>query len=300
MSRPLLADRRQMLLGATLAATAAANAGIALAQAAPVQPGRASIDGLDIYYEVHGGPLSPGVEPFVLLHGGVMAIETSFAGRWLPRLLALGRPVIAIEQQGHGHTGLRPGPFTVDRAVADTLGVLDHLGVARGVFLGHSYGGMIALGAALAHPDRVAAAIPVSSGYRLDGMLPDIAAVQTNPNHPVPPEVAALFPTEQDFGQWVEHYNRSAPDPSVFQDVLGRMNAMLGSWEGWTQEQLRALTVPTLLIAGDTDFMRLEHMAEMKALIPGAQLAILPGTTHMNILDRGDWIMPLIEARLST
>ena len=269
----------------------------------PIQPdaprsGRAPVDGLDVYYEVHGGPLASGVSPFVLLHGGVMAIETSFAGRWLPKLAALGRPVIAIEQMGHGHTGVRPGPFTIDRMVADTIGVLDHLNVARGVFVGHSLGGMIALGAAVAHPDRVAACAPVSSGYRLDGMLPDIAAVQTNPNHPVPPDVAALFPTEQDFARWTEHFDRVAPDPSVFQDVLARMNAMLGAWEGWSETQLGAITAPTLLIVGDNDFMRLEHMVRMRDLIPGARLAVLPGTTHMNILDRGDWVVPMIAARL--
>ena len=293
--RPSL-DRRQLFAGAVIASLAMTQT--AQAQTASIQSGHAAVDGLDIYYEIHGGPLTQGVEPFVLLHGGVMAIETSFAGRWLPKLLDLGRPVIAIEQQGHGHTGIRPGAFTVERAVADSVGVLDHLGVMRAVFVGHSYGGMISLGLALAHPGRVAACVPVSSGYRLDGMLPDIAAVQTNPDHPVPPEVAALFPTEQDFAQWVAHYNAVNPDPATFMDVLSRMNAMLGAWEGWTDDQLRALTVPTLLIAGDNDFMRLEHMTAMHDLIPNAQLAILPGTTHMNILDRGDWVIPMIAARL--
>lgn len=296
MSDRLTLDRRQLFAGAAIASLAMTQT--AQAQTAEIQSGHAPIDGLDIYYEVHGGPLTPGVEPFVLLHGGMLAIETAFGGRWLPALLALGRPVIGIEQQGHGHTGLRPGPFTVDRAVADTIGVLDHLGVSKAVFVGHSYGGMISLGVALAHPDRVSAVVPVSSGYRLDGMLPDIAAVQTNPDHPVPPEVAALFPTEADFGQWVAHYNAVNPDPSTFMDVLARMNAMLGAWEGWSDDQLRALTVPTLLISGDNDFMRLDHMTAMHDLIPNAQLAILPGTTHMNILDRGDWIVPMIAARI--
>ena len=81
--------------------------------------------------------------------------------------------------------------------------------------------------------------------------------------------------------------------------MLGRLNAMLGAWKGWSEAELKAVKAPTLLISGDTDFMRLEHMDEMKRLIPGAHLAILPGTTHMNILDRGDWIVPLIKARLA-
>ena len=167
MSDHLNLDRRQLFAGAAIASLAMSQA--AQAQTAGTQSGHAPVDGLDIYYEMHGGPLTPGVEPFVLLHGGVMAIETSFAGRWLPKLLGLGRPVIAIEQQGHGHTGLRPGAFTVDRAVADTVGVLDHLGVPRAVFVGHSYGGMISLGVALAHPDRVAACVPDVRGALMPG-----------------------------------------------------------------------------------------------------------------------------------
>src|SRR5690606_5908572 len=120
---------RRLVLGAaatTLSLTTTRNAHAMTLQPHTPHNGHARLDGLDVSYEIHGGPLESGVEPLVLLHGGVMAIETSFAGRWLSKLAALGRPVIAIEQMGHGHTGVRPGPFTVDRMVADTIGVLDH------------------------------------------------------------------------------------------------------------------------------------------------------------------------------
>ncbi|MEZ0470689.1 alpha/beta fold hydrolase [Luteimonas salinilitoris] len=264
-----------------------------------VSSGYADVDGLDVYYEVHGGPLRPGLAPFVLLHGGAMAIETAFAGRLLPQLAAL-RPVIAIEQQGHGHTADRADAPSITRMVEDTAGVLDHLGVGRAHLVGHSLGGMIATGMAILRPDRTESATIMSATYVLEGMLPDIVAVQRDPTHQPSPETAALFPTEADFGAWVEHYNRVAPDPAAFEPVLGKLNTMLAEWSGWSQDQLRAIQAPSLLVIGDTDFVRIEHAAEMARLIPGCRLAVLPGTTHMNITDRGDWIVPMIQDRIAT
>jgi pimeloyl-ACP methyl ester carboxylesterase len=272
--------------------------GSTMTESAAASSGYANVDGLDVYYEVHGGPLTAGVAPFVLMHGGAMAIETAFAGRLLPQLAAL-RPVIAIEQQGHGHTADRPTQPSVTRMVEDTTGVLDHLGVERAHMVGHSLGGMVANGMAILRPERTESATIMSATYVLEGMLPDIVAVQRDPTHQPAPETAALFPTEADFAAWVEHYNRVAPDPAAFETVLGKLNTMLAEWPGWTRDQLRAIQAPTLLIIGDNDFVRIEHAAEMARLIPGCRLAVLPGTTHMNITSRGDLLVPMIQDRIA-
>src|SRR5256885_14579421 len=69
--------------------------------------GYAPVNGLQLYYEVHGKPAKDGV-PLVVLHGGGSTIETSF-GKLIP-LVSKSRRVVAFEQQGHGHTahGGRP------------------------------------------------------------------------------------------------------------------------------------------------------------------------------------------------
>ncbi len=72
------------------------------APAGPVERGCALVNGLELYYEIHGKPAKDGV-PLVLLHGGGSTIETSF-GKLIP-LVSRARKVIAFEQQGHGHTG---------------------------------------------------------------------------------------------------------------------------------------------------------------------------------------------------
>ncbi|WP_119461672.1 alpha/beta fold hydrolase [Rhodospirillaceae bacterium SYSU D60014] len=261
--------------------------------------GYATVDGLRVYYELHGGAPDAGETPVVLLHGGMMSIDTAFADDLLPRLAGT-RPVIAIEQQGHGHTADREGPAKVDRMVDDTAGVLTHLGIRQAHFVGHSLGGMIALGMAVRHPDLVRSITPISATYTLEGMLPELVQMQRNPAHQPSADLIPLLPTEADFIAWQASYQRNAPDPAVFDRVLAKLNKMLAEWEGWSQAELRAVRAPALLVIGDNDFVRIEHAAEMARLIPDAQLAVLPGTTHMNIIDRGAWLMPLIEARLES
>lgn len=54
------------------------------------------------------------------------------------------------------------------------------------------------------------------------------------------------------------------------------------------------MEAPTLLIIGDRDFVRVEHAAEMQRLIPRAQLAVLPATTHMALMRRTDVLLPVV------
>lgn len=284
-------DRRRVL-----GAGAVLGAGFATKGLAMDAPGYATIDGLKVYYEIHGGPLA-GRTPFVLLHGGMMTIETAFPDGFLTRLARV-RPLIAIEQQGHGHTADREANPSLERMTADTAGVLAHLGVKQAHFVGHSLGGMIAMNMAVRRPDLARTVSAISVSYNLEGYQPELAKLQRDPTHQPSPDLVAILPTEADFASWQASYRRTAPDPTAFERVLTKTNAMLSAWTGWTPDQLRAVKTPTLLAIGDNDFVRVDHADEMARLIPGAQLAVLPDTTHMNILTRGAWLEPMIAARI--
>jgi pimeloyl-ACP methyl ester carboxylesterase len=262
-----------------------------------VNSGYAMIDGLRVYYELHGGAPTGGKTPIVLLHGGVMTIDTAFAEDLIPRF-SRRRPVIAIEQQGHGHTADRDGPAEVSRMVDDTAGVLAHLGVKQAHFFGHSLGGMISMGMAIRHPGVVRSVTALSSTYVLEGMLPELVKMQRDPTHQPSPELVPLLPTEADFSAWHQSFRGSAPDPTAFEAILVKLNKMLAGWQGWSRDELRSVRAPVLLAIGDHDFVKIEHAADMARLIPNAQFAVLPGTTHMTILKRGAWIEPMFEARL--
>lgn len=293
-TRQGLSRRLMLASGVSLAASLGVSEGGFSMETKERNGGYAEVDGLRVYYERHG---AGGGAPIVLLAGGAMAIDTALAADLIPRF-SKTRPVIAVEPQGHGHTGDRQGPIRLSRLADDVVGVLDHLGVARAHLVGHSLGGMIATEVAIRHPARAASLTAVSVTYNLDGMQPELAKLQRGEIQEPSAELVPLLPTEADFAAWEANHRKHNPDPESFFPILERLNVMLTTWEGWSPAQLGAITAPTLLVIGDNDFTRIEHAAEMKRLIPGAQLAVLPGTTHMDIFQRGAWLEPLIGARI--
>src|SRR5438105_13930619 len=121
---------------------------IASGAATAVQTGYAPVNGLKMYYEIHGRT----GEPLVLIHGGGSTIESNWA-RVLP-LLAKSHRVIAIEEQGHGHTKAIDRPFTFENTADDVAALLDHLKIDRADLFGFSNGGQIALRVANRHPEK--------------------------------------------------------------------------------------------------------------------------------------------------
>src|SRR3954453_14950013 len=114
--------------------------------------GYAPVNGLQLYYEIHGTPRADRT-PLVLIHGGGSTIESNWS-RILP-LLAKSRRVIAIEEQGHGHTKAIDRPFTFENSADDVAALLNHLKIDKADIMGFSNGGNIALRVGLRHPDKV-------------------------------------------------------------------------------------------------------------------------------------------------
>jgi pimeloyl-ACP methyl ester carboxylesterase len=251
-----------------------------------ITAGYAPVDGLNMYYEVRGEG-----KPLVLLHGGVLTIGLSF-GAMLPALSA-GRQVIAMELQGHGHTADIDRDITTENLASDVVGVLAHLGVDRADVFGFSLGGGAALQLALDHPDRVDHLIAASVPFSADGILPEIM-------DPSQFSISTRLPTADDFQQMREAYLQVAPYPDHFDAFLAKTSASAATAKGWTPEQLGTVEAKTLLVFGDHDFFSLEHAVEMRGHIPGAQLAVLPGTTHMDVLRRTDLLVPLVTGFLAS
>ena len=243
--------------------------------------GYAPVNGLRMYYEVHGTG-----RPLVLLHGGLQTIDLAFGAIWPD--LAGDRQVIATELQGHGRTADIDRDIDLRYLAGDVAGLLDHLGVGQADVLGFSLGGGVALQLALGHPDRVGRIILASISYASDGYHPEIS-------DPAQHATSTRMPTAEDFEQMRAAYARLAPDPGHFEAFAAKASQAAGSLKGWTAAELGRVSAPTLLIFGDHDFIRLEHAVEMHGLIPGAQLAVLPGATHMGVLRRTDLVVPLVR-----
>ncbi len=248
--------------------------------------GYADVNGLHLYHEVHGDEGTP----LVLLHGGMLTIDLSFAG--LVPTLAQRHRVIGVELQGHGRTADIDRPITPANSAGDVVALLDHLGIDRAHVLGHSMGGAVALELAVSHPDRVLSVVPCSASVRPDGMHEDFLDPQKM-------ATSTRMPTEQDFAEFAEAYRRLSPHPDHFEDFLASLSASQADLVGWTDEELAGITAPVLLVQGDHDFTTVEHAALMLRLIPGSQLAVLPGTTHMQVTRRADLLLPALAAFLA-
>jgi pimeloyl-ACP methyl ester carboxylesterase len=235
----------------------------------------AAVNGLQLYYETHGAG-----RPLMLLHGGLMTIDLN----WGPLLepLAARRKVIAVELQGHGRTADTDRPMTIEALAGDIVALLDHLGMDKADFFGFSLGGLVAFAVALSSPTRVGKLIVASA----DAHRP--------PGRASAPVGDDRMPTPADFQAMHDAYDAIAPDPAHFDEFAVKTSTMVvHEFPGWTDE-LRSLQVPTLLIFGDRDFSPLADVVEMFELLPNAQLAVLPGTTHIGVTRRPGELLALV------
>jgi pimeloyl-ACP methyl ester carboxylesterase len=264
-----------------------------MASTAP-RSGYAPVNNLQMYYEIHGEQ-QPEQVPLLVLHGSFMTVE--LMGEIVP-LLAQSRQVIAVEMQGHGHTADIDRPMTHAAMADDVAGLLRHLGLASADVYGYSLGGIVALQVAIRHPQLVRKLVVVSATYTRAGSYPEVAS-----------GISQIRPEMFDGSPWRAAYDRVAPDPAGFATLVQKVVALASTPMDWPAESVKAIPAPTLLIVGDSDGIRPEHATDFFRLrgggvfgdyarLPASQLAILPGTTHVGLLQRADWIAPMVAAFL--
>ena len=255
------------------------------ARAAAVQTGYAPVNGLQIYFEVHG-TADPARPPLILLHGGGDTITTSF-GRILPEL-ARKRQVIAFEQQGYGHTAdITDRPFSFEQSADDTAALLKHLHIEKADLLGFSNGGTIALQVAIRHPEVVHKLVAVSTLISRAGADAGFWNFMAN---------ARLENMPQELQ---EAYLSVAPHPENLRMFHDKAAQRMREFKDLPADAIRGITAPTLVIVGDADVVRPEHAIETFRLLPHARLAVLPGTDHMHVMERTEWLTPMIEEFLN-
>lgn len=247
-----------------------------------------------MYYEIHGtGRQLRGTGiPLVLLHGALTTIDTSF-GKLLPSL-AKARQVIAAEQQAHGRTADIDRPLTYKQMAEDTTELLRQLKIEKADFFGYSMGAAIALQIAIKHLDLVRKLVVISPAYNNNGLYPEVLEGEEK-----------LKPEDLDGTEWQKAYARIAPDPEHWHILIEKEKQLTREFKGWMPEEIKEIKAPTLIISGDSDIVRPEHVIEIFRLLgggvpgdltglPRSRLAILPGTTHVTLLERADWVLPMI------
>jgi pimeloyl-ACP methyl ester carboxylesterase len=229
-------------------------------QPKPLESGHAPVNGINMYYEVHGR--RDGV-PLVLLHGGGSTLEATF-GKVLP-VFAGSRRVIAVEEQGHGRTTDRDVPVTFESSADDVATLLRYLKVDKADLFGFSNGASVALQVAIRHPQIVRKMVFASSITRRDGARPQLWEFmkQADFSNMPQPLKDAFLRVNPDVRKLESMHDKDAARMQNFKDVP---DALVGS-----------VRAPTLIVLGDRDIVKPEHAVELTRLISGARLLILPG-----------------------
>jgi len=229
--------------------------------------GYAKINGLNMYYEIHGEG-----KPIVLVHGGGSTIQTTF-GVLLP-LLAGTNKVIAVELQAHGHTSDRDAPESFEQDADDVAGLINYLKIGKADFLGFSNGGNTCMQVGIRHPEMVNKLIIVSSFYKREGMFRGFFDMMQNTTlKDMPAHLKEAF---------MQIKNDSMALQTMFEKDRNRML----HFTDWSDEDLAMIKAPSLILIGDKDVVTPEHAVEMYHKIPGSRLMILPGS-HGSFIGEG-------------
>jgi pimeloyl-ACP methyl ester carboxylesterase len=240
--------------------------------------------GLHTYYEVRGEG-----EPVVFLHGGLCTVETLLP---VTPTLAEHYQVYTPERRGHGRTPDVDGPITYGNMAADTIALLDALGLRSVRLLGLSDGGNVAMLVALARPDLVGKLVVIGAAAHRDGYTTEqIELFEAWRGRPSPAIMAGF---KQMYGAVSPH------GPEHFEVIFAKLG------ESWAHEpdlslgDLGRVAAPTLILLGDDDVLTVEHAAAMVRALPDAQLAVVPGTSHAVVMEKPEVVNRLLLDFLAT
>ena len=263
----------------------------------PATRGYVKANGVDYYYEVHGEG-----EPLLLLHGGLGSID--MFGPVLPKL-AESRRVIGVDLHGHGRTALGDRPINLIDIGDDMAAVLGVLGHERVDVLGYSFGGGAAFRLGVQHPEKVRRLVIVSAPFAQDGFHAEMLPMQAQVG-------AAMAEFMKDTPMYTS-YAAVAPIPEDFPRLLDRMGEYMRQPYDWADD-VKKLTMPVMLVYGDADMIRPDHIVEFYRLLGGGlrdagwqrehmspnRLAILPDLTHYEMFlapEMATTVLPFLDGK---
>jgi 3-oxoadipate enol-lactonase len=252
----------------------------------------AKLDGLELHYEERGSG-----RPMLLVAG-----VPSVASDWAPlaEQLSESRRVVAFDNRGSGQSSVTPGPYTAALLAADSIALLDHLGIERADVFGMSLGGMIAQEIALAWPERV------------DRLVLGCTHCGVPHSAPMPRETGRAFAMETD--DWEERMRALAScafargaDTSFIERFVEKKARDVQDLEGYraqiaavlshdTWERLPQIEHRTLILTGDDDLVIPAASSDaLHERIPDSHLYVVAGAGHLFFLEQPDETLRALE-----
>ena len=240
------------------------------------------LGGLRTWYSVDGAG-----DPLVYLHGGFSdsreldPVRAQYAARFR---------VFTPDRRGHGRTPDVDGPMDFERIAADTIAFLEQVVGGPADLVGFSDGATTALHVALRRPDLVRRMVMISGQFHRDGLLPDLFGDD------LAAAVAGIVESPQ-----ARRYAEVSPDgPEHYPVVAEKIMRMAFEEPRLDVAELAEVQARTLVVAADDDVVRLEHTLEIYRTIPDAELAVVPGTSHVLIMEKPDLVARLVLDFLTT
>jgi pimeloyl-ACP methyl ester carboxylesterase len=237
--------------------------------------GYAPVNGLNMYYEVEGTG-----DPLV-------CIPPAFGYAGLNRYPALvqSHTVITVDLQGHSRTADIPErPLSIEQYAKDVVGLLKYLGIPKADFFGESYGGNAAAMIAIRYPELVRRVATYAATFG----PPQVALNPRTTHFDQPPTADSRSIQFQR-----ENYQKVAPDPDYWPTIFNKLGSI--HWQGFSNEELTSIKAPTLILLGDSDFVRLEHAVDTVKLIPNAELAVIPSASHFALISEQERVIPIVK-----
>ena len=204
----------------------------------------------------------------MLLHGGGSSSASML--RSIGPHLSKRFAVAAFDRRGHGRTGDTSASFTYDDMATQTISFLEYLG-RRAHVVGHSDGGIVALLVAMRRPDLLHRVVVIGANYHHNGLM----------------IMPARDEASEGFAAWADRFGATSPDGLEHARVVThKTNVMYESQPTLTIADLATISVPLLVMAGDDDVATLAHTCALYEAVPGAQLSIVPGTSHGLLKER--------------
>jgi pimeloyl-ACP methyl ester carboxylesterase len=225
-----------------------------------------SIDVNDIrlYYEEEGQG-----EPLLLLHGALGAVGPTVTSGWaaLRPTLAGRYRTFSLEHRGHGRTSNPAGRLSYAQIADDVAAFIEQMRLAPAHVAGFSDGATVGFVLGMTRPDLLRSLVAVGPNYRIDDQLRQtLGFFDADLLERDYPELAAAFAARHD----PYHY------PGYWRELTRQVVANVEAEMVWTEDDLRRIPTPTLLIMGEADeFLSLEQMLEMRRSIPRSEMLVL-------------------------
>ena len=230
-------------------------------------------NGLDIYYEEHGQG-----KPLLLIHGGILTGDS-----WQPYLAGMAEHyrVITPDTRGHGRTANPTGSMSFELLVEDMAALVQALDLNKPLIYGYSDGGQVALEIGMRYPDLPQALVVGGAHLELtEGSREWVRSILGDEESP-DVDIEKFERENSDFATMLQRLH----GPENWKMLLKQIKPMWNAHLNYTPDDFARIVAPTLVLLGDRDdFVPVEDAAAMYRLLPNAELAVVPGADHTDLI----------------